>query len=475
MKSPRNRDVVATVLALSLGLAIVAGLAPGLARGGQAAAADRPPETIGTVRGDSLVVTLDKVMAAALAYNEMLSASAAMADAAAGEALGAWRGFLPRVQLGEYYLRSDDALNAFAFKLNHRIASPADFAPEPLNNPGTQDNHVTRLLLQQPLFNGGMEWNGKRAADAMARAAGFDHRRARETVALQAVQAYEGLVLARAYEQVVRGAVAAAEGHAAQAQAMVDAEMATEADLLQARVYLSGLRQRLIEVQNLAAVAGENIKLLTAVATDLTLAPAEGFVDPADRALPPFDAAAAEARADVRAGAERAAAAGRMAGVARGALFPHLNLSLERNWFGDRVLGDDARSWTLGFYATWDVFDGLESLGRLKKARAEARAAEAMRDFAARRARVEATQAWLDLKAAAEKVAVAREAVAAGRESLRIVTSQYREGLASMVDLLDTQAAATMAEGNHVQALHDYNVGLARLRHAGGAASAAEE
>jgi len=79
------------------------------------------------------------------------------------------------------------------------------------------------------------------------------------------------------------------------------------------------------------------------------------------------------------------------------------------------------------------------------------------------------------VKAAAEKGAVAREAVAAGRESLRIVTSQYREGLASMVDLLDTQAAATMAEGNHVQALHDYNVGLARLRHAGGAATAGEE
>jgi outer membrane protein TolC len=47
------------------------------------------------------------------------------------------------------------------------------------------------------------------------------------------------------------------------------------------------------------------------------------------------------------------------------------------------------------------------------------------------------------------------------------VSNQYREGLASMVDLLDVQAAATKTEGDLVQALHDYNVGLASLRFAG--------
>jgi outer membrane protein TolC len=80
---------------------------------------------------------------------------------------------------------------------------------------------------------------------------------------------------------------------------------------------------------------------------------------------------------------------------------------------------------------------------------------------------VQATEALLKLKAAHEKVLVARDAVTAAREGLRIVTNQYREGLASMVDLLDTQAAATMAEGNLVQARHDYHVGLANLEFAG--------
>ena len=88
-----------------------------------------------------------------------------------------------------------------------------------------------------------------------------------------------------------------------------------------------------------------------------------------------------------------------------------------------------------------------------------------MVDFETRQATVQANEAWLNLNSAYEKVMVARDAVNAAREGLRIVTNQYREGLASMVDLLDTQAAATMAEGNLVQALHDYQVGLANLEY----------
>ena len=97
-----------------------------------------------------------------------------------------------------------------------------------------------------------------------------------------------------------------------------------------------------------------------------------------------------------------------------------------------------------------------------------------MYDFSLRQARVEATEAWLAAKSAWEKVGVAKTAVTAARESLRIVSNQYREGLASMVDLLDTQAAATKAEGDLVQALHDYNVGLARLEYAGALAPTTE-
>ena len=444
-----------------------------------AGAAGVSVDELGTVRNDTLVVSRDRVIAAALAHNEMLAAADAMADAAGADALSAWRGFLPHVSLGAYRVRSNDPLYAFGFKLNQRNATMADMAAPPMgdavNHPGVGENNITQIKIQQPVFNGGMSLFGKKAADAMARAARYDHRRAEETVRFQAVQAYEGLVLARAYQRVMERALASAEGHLKQAQAMVDNGLATQADLLQARAYRDGVRQKLIEMRNMVATAGENIKLLAAVDTDLPIAP-----DPADvEATPDTTVAAildgAGSRSDVQALREKAAAAAAMVKVARGSLLPHLNLQAEKDWYAaDTFLGNDADSWVFGIYATWDIFSGLQNVGALKKARAQSRAAGHAADFQSRRARTEAVQAALDLRAAREKLNVAREAVAAAREGLRIMENMYREGLTSMVDLLDVQAGATMAEGNLVQAEHDLRVAMARVEFTGGTLAAAD-
>jgi len=428
---------------------------------------------MGEIRGDTLYVSRDKVIALALEQNEMLAASGAMSDAAAAEATGALRSFLPQIQLGSFFLRSDDALNSFGFKLQNRAVTPQDFNPMVLNNPGETNQFVSRLQLLQPIFNGGMGINGKQAADAMSRAAGYDHQRARETIQYNAVQAYEGLALARSYEQVMVGAVASAEGHVKQARSMVEAEMATEADLLQAQVYLSGLQQQLIEVRNMVAVAGENIKLLTAVTVDVPLAADTANAPDLDLFLTAsLDSMSSASRSDILARREQADAAGQMVAVAQGTMLPHINMGVQRDFYSQNdVFGDDARSWTLGVYATWDIFKGMQNIGGIKKAKAQKRAAEYMAQFETRQARVQATQAVLAARAAREKVMVARDAVAAARESLRIVTNQYREGLASMVNLLDTQAAGLMAEGNLVQAVHDYKVGMANLEFSGAVAS----
>jgi outer membrane protein len=458
--------------ALGGGLLLLAALSGPAASAG--ATAGTGLEEIGVVRADTLYVDRDLVIAAALQHNEMLAASGEMRDAAAADALGAWRGFLPRVSLGAYRLRTDDALNGFGYKLTQRRATMADFAAPPagnaLNEPGVGENNIMQVRVQQPVFNGGMALYGKKAADAMAGAARHDHVRAAETVRFQAVQAYEGLVLARAYEGILLAALASADGHVTQAQAMVDNEMTTEADLLQAKVHRDGLRQRLIEVRNLAESAGEQIQLLTAVSTPLPLAPAVGPDGAAAAAMPPDGdgGGGAAARADVLAAREQAAAAAHMARVARGAMLPHLNLQAEKNWFHhDALFGDEAGSWTFGVYATWDVFSGLADVGALRKARAESRAAAHLADFAQRRAGQELDQARREARAAAERLAVAGDAVLSARESLRIVDEMYREGLVSMVDLLDVQAMATQTEGDLVQARHDLRVSEALTIYAG--------
>ncbi len=251
---------------LTLGVLVTGILVMGLTAPALAQKAAAEPDTswmrIGTIKQGQLVLDRQMVIDAALEHNEMLLASGAMRDAADADALGAWGGFLPQIQVGEFFMRSDDALSSFGFKLQNRGITAMDFNPALLNAPGETNNFITRVQLLQPIFNSGMGLFGKQAANAAGRAAGFKHARAAETIRFNAIQAFEGLTLAAAYQTVLEAALVSAEGHVNQARSMVENEMATEADFLQAQVYHSTHKQQHIEVSNMVAVAGENIKLL---------------------------------------------------------------------------------------------------------------------------------------------------------------------------------------------------------------------
>ena len=102
---------------LLLSLAVLTMAGPGGAQAETEPAPEPSWARIGEIRGDTLFVDRDKVIALALEQNEMLAASGAMRDAAGAEATAALRGFLPQIQLGSFFLRSDDALNAFGYTL----------------------------------------------------------------------------------------------------------------------------------------------------------------------------------------------------------------------------------------------------------------------------------------------------------------------------------------------------------------------
>jgi len=457
-----------TILTITLMMTVL--LSAGSGALAQEAAAPAPDDALrlGTVRDDTLFVDRAQLVAVALERNEMLMAAGSMADAADAEATGALAGYLPRVSANSYFLRSDDALNSFGYRLQNRGITASDFAPDNLNNPGETNHWVTSFQLQQPIFNGGMGINGKQAADAAARAANFDHARARETVVLQSIEVFEGLTLALSLENVIASAIKQAEAHESLARSLMEAEMATEADVLQATVFLSRLRQQEIIVHNQVAMAGEMVRLLTAIETPFVIAPS-----PVVTNLTAPQVANTDFRSDILARGEEARAAAEMANVAVGAMLPHINFSIQRDYYShDTLFGNDAKSWGLGVYGTWDLFKGMENIAKVRQTKAEKRAAEYRFQFESRKARHEAAQARRNAEASRSRVTVAEGAVDAARASLRIVSNQYREGLASMIDLLDVQTSATRAEGDLVQALHDQRVDLARLIHAAGSGTA---
>ena len=84
-------------------------------------------------------------------------------------------------------------------------------------------------------------------------------------------------------------------------------------------------------------------------------------------------------------------------------------------------------------------------------------------------------RAWADLKAAVQRIEVARAAVAEAEESLRITQNRYEAGLSNVTDLLRNETAVLESRTRYLAAVHDQRIAATMLELAAGRLSPASE
>jgi outer membrane protein TolC len=319
------------------------------------------------------------------------------------------------------------------------------------------------------VFTGGQEWAARRQATAGLRAAQARLRRTEEEVRLQTAEAYWGLVLAREALAAVRHSLATARAHADAAKAHYEEETAPLSDLLAAQVRVAELRGQEIEAADRVAAAADGLSLVTGLEAGIELVPSDTLSEPAlTAALEDLVGPVLADHAELVAATEAVTAARHGVGVARADLLPHLSAFGQVDLDSDDPLARQGESWTVGVAATWNLFSGLRSTGAIDQAQAQLVQAQAQRTFLASRLTRQLAQAWRAVHAAQAQVAIADEAVAQADERLRMTSLQYQEELVAATDLLDAETALTQTRLRRLQALHDLNLGMARLEFAAG-------
>ncbi|MBI5191533.1 MAG: TolC family protein [Nitrospirae bacterium] len=415
--------------------------------------------------GDVPSLGLPDCVRLALESNHGLKAEASKADAARAGVGKAASYFLPRLDISETYMRSDNPVMAFGSKLNQGMFTASDFDVARLNSPPAIDNFNLRVQLTQPVWNGGREIIGYRRAKLGAEAADKSAGRARQQTAFQAVQAYYGVELAGEYVEVANKAVETTEGHLKLAQSFHDQGMLVGSEVLQAKVRLAEVREMLIKARNREATAKAGLNMVLARPQDTpfdALGPLEYHEFPGT--LAEFQKAAESGRPDLA--AVEAGVRNMEEGVkyAKAGYYPSLNLTGryeldDRDMFRGR--GD---SYTVMATASWNVFDGMHTTNGVREANAELASAgyglKAMREGVL----FEVRQAYNDMEEARQRIEVTSGAAGEGEESLRIIQRRFSAGMAKTLDVLDAETALTRARVNHAQALYDYNVAVARLK-----------
>jgi outer membrane protein TolC len=413
---------------------------------------------------EELQLTLTEAQAHAVEHNARLVGARAQVGAAEAWRMQTGSGYLPSLRLSQGWARTNDPVNAFGVRLKQGRFTQEDFAVERLNDPDDISNWQTKLDVQQPIFDGIASWSRRSEAGASVMASEAELELQTLEVRFETARAYWALVLANEALRTVRERLETTRAHARDAEARHGQETIGLSDLLAAQLRVVELEEETILAESRVATAVETLTLVMGLNASTRLVARDSLATLADVAdVDTLVQTAARQRPDLRAAEHRAAAARAAASAARGGYWPRLDAfaSAEINTqdFGDR----DGDSWSFGGLLSWDLWSGGRIRGGHREARSHAAAMAARVGFETQRAEREVRQAHREVQAARKRVVVADTALDLARERLRVVSLQVEEDVATTTDFLAAQDDETQARLRRMQALHDLNVGVARL------------
>ncbi len=293
-------------------------------------------------------------------------------------------------------------------------------------------------------------------------------RRVRQLVALDAIRAYDGYLLALEKVRVAEKAVRQKEKHVEMARNRRQAGVATDLDVLRSDVDLQNARTALLRL-------GGERELHRGRLNAVMLRPIDTPIEPTDTlAFEPMDVSVEDAVSEAWANRPEAQAIelvrriqDELVGVAKGEGRPSLDFNGAYGWSvrepGNFFEGNFAK-WSASVMLTVPVFDGFRTAGKVAQAQAERDKVAQDKLALENRIRLEARDAVDVLNVAKSVLEAAELNVSQAQKALDMTEANYKYGAATLLDVLDAQAAQVEAESNRIQGLHAHAIARAALR-----------
>jgi outer membrane protein TolC len=407
---------------------------------------------------------------AALAYNPEITAARARAAAAEKRLDGGKSYRLPKIGLSESFVYTNNPAEVFALSLNQGRFDMEEFFLSDPNNPDPLSTFITRLDLELPIYTGGKLSARVGQAKALATAEDYSLAHTQEKVAFETMTAYVNLAKARENRELLEKARSTTAEHVRLAEKYAEEGVILDADVLQARVYLSEMDELLTQATNGArlAQAALNFQMGADQALPRELAPLSPAT-PVVGDVNDWMTAAVENRRDLAA-ARRKLEAGRLEEKAtRPGYFPEIAVLGNYSLYDDQFFGSNGHSGSVMAVARINLLGG----GANTAARAAARHETASFEADIRRfeegVRLEVQQAWQDLHTAGIRYTTAKSTLKAAAEAVRVRESRFKQGLDKMIDLLDAETGLREAEMRELVARYDVALDTNRLRYVSGA------
>ena len=416
-------------------------------------------------------LSLRQAVDLALRSNPLVAAAGAGEKEAEARIRQARSGYLPRVQFSESLQRGNNPVFVFSSLLTQHQFTQANFALGPLNRPDALSNYQSRLTVEQVLFDSRRTSRSVEAARFTRQLAGQDTRRSHSDVILSVLRAYFGVQLAGKNLEVARQSHESALADLERAESIYRSGRSTRADVLAVRVHLAAMREQEIRASNEQAVARAALNDALGVsldrAFDLTT-PLESSAAAPEATLEHYGRLAAEHRPEIRQADLAEKLARTQQQVAASAYWPEVAFQAMVEADRQNFLSNGGANWFTAVTLRWNLWNGGETKARVEQARFAESRAGALRQRADSAIQLEVHKAYLDVRAAAQRVEVSSAAAAEAEEAHRIIQNRHQAGLTTVTELLRSETALAAARTRRLAAIYDHRVAAAALEHAAG-------
>ena len=316
-----------------------------------------------------------------------------------------------------------------------------------------------------------------RALDAQIEAAKYSRdgsgaalTEAAQTAKLTATTNYLSLIMSRNKISVAEQTVRDYEEHLKNANLQYEVGIVSKSDVLATNTRLANAKTALVEAKNAASLAEAkfNNHVGLPVSTPIVTADKELTYAPYGISLESAKSYGVAHRGTIVQAAMAVKSAEENVSRADASDIPTVNASASRGMNGAHWVGKDNKNWSVGATLSWNLWDGGQSKANVSAAKANLEKTKEAYAQAIDTVELQVQEAYLNLKAAEQKIQSTRAAVEAGQEDFRIKTLRYRSGVGTNVDVLDAETALATARNNYVDALYNYNLSMATLEKAMG-------
>ena len=429
-------------------------------------------ESIATALSNNLSVksAMEKVKVAEQKVNE---ARASMMPSISGSGTYTYMGKLPQMQFDLSSLLKGITSGGGITPQGAPSASGTGGASSSIPL-GQKDTYNVGISAQQPLFTWGKIYNAYSLTKISYEAEKQGLESVKQQVIFDTTKAFYGVLLTDQLARVTQMAVDQVQAHTKTAQDLVDAGMATNFDLLRAKVQLANIKSQLIKMQNLLKLSKDGFKNTVGMKldTDITLN-GEFTYKPIELDLDKLLDLAMKNRPEIKQLDLQEKVGEKAVSLAKAGNKPNLALAYNYGYTSyadtiDKVFKRDQwnNTWSVTLALSVPIFDGLATRSRVKQAKSAVNQIQIGKEQLLNGIGLEVRAAYLSFVEAKDLLNVQGETVQQAEESLRIANLRYKNGLITNVELTDTELALTQAQTNYSNALNDYIIAIAKLEKA---------